>query len=177
MHGLSIRMRGFACVPLPVSFSPYSSVVRSVFLGLGVPIVRSCALCLCVPVIPHCLRMLCCSCARRPQELRQLAQTVREEEEALGETEAQKREMKARLERTQKIDGAVEKLIGTLAETVRELEGKKKAKGDMRALQERVDGQRDRHGELETQKKVRGCACMCFYVCVSVLHCDRACGP
>jgi DNA repair exonuclease SbcCD ATPase subunit len=63
--------------------------------------------------------------------------------------------MKARVERLAKIDGSVEKLQATLAETLKELEAKKKASKTVKSLQEAVDGHKDTLMEIEGQKKVR----------------------
>ena len=89
------------------------------------------------------------------QELRHLAGQLREEEEATQEIDSQRREMRARIERVTKIDGTLDKLTLLLQEALKELDAKKKASKSVKALQEAVDSQRDKHVELEGLKKVR----------------------
>lgn len=91
---------------------------------------------------------------RMKQELRQLAADARDAELELADIDAQKREMRMRVERLAKIDGSVEKLQATLAETLKELEAKKKASKTVKTLQEAVDSHKDTLVEIEGQKKV-----------------------
>lgn len=92
------------------------------------------------------------------QELKQLASQVREEEEAIADIDSQRREQRNRLDRIAKLSGVIDKLTSVLQETSKELEAKKAASKAVKALQERMDGQKDRYTEMEAQKKVCICA-------------------
>jgi septal ring factor EnvC (AmiA/AmiB activator) len=112
------------------------------------------------------------------QELVHLARAVAEEEEAAEEVEAQRREMKARLDGLEKLEKTVSKLTSAMHDTRGELTRCKAAGKEVKALKERIDRQRDERADMEATKLVRRprrrCRCSAVVVVLAVvlLRCD-----